>query len=314
MDALPLTPERLFDRWFLPVYPPDARADLARARATDANPAKNPSIVAALDEAAEIFARLAPKALGAPDLVLDFTDASVHRLGPLITRDRRDAWIALRPDGEPPMLVTMVTHGALYLGACVVRAHGGEWQARRPLWESSVRLVSRAGTGDLSIFHWWLKALSDDEIDKGRLVDRYRTHVEVPTFDESALRVIAPPDRRLPRLHKVRYDLLYKHLRAHLPELRDVGADFPSPERFEEIGWKHLDFALLGGGRMLLLYGPGELGLHLVWLDADGFVKSAYYPADPFPAPLVQIDGDKLRVILSAQQREEVHEMLWWGA
>lgn len=314
MDSLPLTPERLFERWFLPAYPPDARADLARARATDANPAKNPSITAALDEAAEIFARLAPGALGAPDLVLDFTDASVHRLGPLLTRDRRDAWIALRADGEPPMLVTMVTHGALYLGACVVRAHGGAWQARRPLWESSVRLVSRAGTGDLAVFHWWLKALSDDEIDKGRLVDRYRTHVEVPTFDEGSLRVIAPPDRRLPRLHKVRYDLLYKHLRAHLPELRDVGVDFPSPERFEEIGWKHLDFALLGGGRMLLLYGPGELGLHLVWLDADGFVKSAYYPADPFPAPLVQIDGEKLRVILSAQSREEVHEMLWWGA
>lgn len=314
MDALPLTPERLFERWFLPVYPPDARADLASARATDANPARNPTLFAQLDEAAEIFAQLAPKALGAPDLVLDFTDASVHRLGPLLTRDRRDAWIATRSEGAPPMLVTMVTHGALYLGACAVRAHGGEWQARRPLWESSVRLVSRAGTGDLAVFHWWLKALSDDEIDKGRLVDRYRTHVEVPTFDESQLRVIAPPDRRLPRLTKVRYDLLYKHLRAHLPELRDVGADFPSPERFDEIGWKHLDFALLGGGRMLLLYGPGEQGLHLVWLDADGFVKSAYFPADPFPAPLVQRDGDKLRVILSVQKREEVHEMLWWGA
>ena len=37
-----------------------------------------------------------------------------------------------------------------------------------------------------------------------------------------------------------------------LPELRDVGADFPSPERFDEIGWKHLDFALLW------LHGSGE--------------------------------------------------------
>lgn len=313
-DALPLTAERLFERWFLPAYPPDARADLAGARAVDANPAKNPTILAQLDEAAEIFARLAPAALGAPDLVLDFTDASVHRLAPLLTRARRDAWMAAPSPAEPPMLVTMVTHGALYVGACVVRAHGGEWLARRPLWESPVRLVSRAGTGDLAVFHWWLKALSDDEIDESRLADRYRTHVEVPTFDEARLRVLAPPDRRLPRLTKVRYDLLYKHLRAHLPELRDVGADFPSPERFDEIGWKHLDFALLGGGRMLLLHGPGAQGLHLVWLDADGFVKSAYFPADPFPAPLVQIDGDKLRVILSVQKREEVHEMLWWGA
>ena len=312
--ATPLSAERLFDRWFLPLYPPDARADLARARAADANPARNPSIFAVLDEAAEIFARLAPAALGDPSLVLDFTDASVHRLGALITRERRDAWIAATPAGSPGTLITMVTHGALYLGACAVRSHGGEWLSRQPLWESQVRLVSRAGTGDLAVFHWWLKALSDDEIDKGRLVDRYRTHVEVPTFDESGLRVIAPPDRRLPRLAKVRYDLLYKHLRAHLPELRDVGADFPSPERFEEMGLKHLDFALLGGGRMLLLHGVGEAGLHLLWLDADGFVKSAYFPADTFPAPLVQIDGDKLRIILSVQKREEVREMLWWGA
>src|SRR6185437_16876645 len=67
----------LFEQTFLPFYPPDARADLGRARAADANPGKNPSILAQLDEAAAIFARLAPAALGAPDLALDFTDASV---------------------------------------------------------------------------------------------------------------------------------------------------------------------------------------------------------------------------------------------
>lgn len=309
-----LSAERLFERFFLPLYPPEARADLQGARARDANPGKNPAIFARLDEAAEVFARLAPKALGAPDLALDFTDASVHRLGPLLTRDRRDAWLAMRPEGEPPMLVTMVTHGALYVGACIARSHGASWQARQPLWESMVRLESPAGTADLALFHWWLKALSDEEIDKGRLVDRYRTHVEVPTFDASRLAVIAPPDRRLPKLAKVRYDLLYKHLRAHLPEMRDLGADFPSPERFEEIGFKQLDFALLGGGRMLLMYGPAEQGLHLYWLDAGGFVKSAYYPADRFPAPIVQIEGEKLRILLSVQKREVVHEMLWWGA
>jgi hypothetical protein len=188
------------------------------------------------------------------------------------------------------------------------------WQVRRPLWESVVRLTSRAGTGDLAVFHWWLKALSDDEIDRGRLADRYRTHVEVPTYDAERLPVLAPADRRLPRLAKVRYDMLYKHLRAHLPELRDVGADFPSPERFDEMGFKHLDFALMGGGRMLLVHGPAAEGYHLLWLDASGFTKAAYYPADPFPAPVVQIEGDKLRVILSVEERQVVHEMLWWGA
>ncbi len=208
----------------------------------------------------------------------------------------------------------MATHGAFYVGATIARVHGGVWQVRRPLWESTVRLVSRAGTGDLAVFHWWLKALADDEIDKGRLVDRYRTHVEVPTFDGAALPVIAPPDRRIPRLARVRYDLLYKHLRAHLPELRDVGADFPSPERFDEMGFKHLDLSLIGGGRMLLLHGPAAEGLHLYWLTGSGFVKGAYFPADKFPVPVVQLDGDKIRVVLRVAGREAVHEMLWWGA
>jgi hypothetical protein len=309
-----LTAERLFERFFLPHYPDDARADLARARATDANPAGNPGILAGIDEAAAIFARLAPGALGAPDLQLDFTDASVHRLSVLLTRPLRDAWLAPGAGGEPPLVVQLVTHGALYVGACIAREQGGAWQVRRPLWESAVRLASRAGTGDLAVFHWWLKALSDDEVGLGRLADRYRTYVEVPTFDADALPVVIPPDRRIPRLAKVRYDLLHKHLRAHVPELRDVGADFPSAERVDEIGWKHLDFTLLGGGRMLLLHGPGAEGFHLVWLDGAGFVKAAYYPSDGFPAPIVQLDGDKLRVLLSVRERQVVHEMLWWGA
>ncbi len=237
----------------------------------------------------------------------------MHRLSLLLTRERRDAWLAPGQRGEP-LLVKLVTHGAFYVGACITRAHGGVWQVRRPLWESVVRLTSRAGTGDLSVFHWWLKALSDEEVGLGRLSDRYRTHVEVPTFDADALPVIVPPDRRVPRLAKVRYDLLYKHLRAHLPELRDVGRDFPSAERVDEIGWKYLDFTVVGGGRMVLLHGPGAEGMHLVWLDRGGFVKAAYYPSDGFPAPIVQTDGDKLRVLLAVRERQVVHEMLWWGA
>jgi hypothetical protein len=314
MDPSPLTAERLFERYFAPLYPIEAPGALSRLRETDANPANNPSILAQLDEAAQAFAHLAPDALGAQDLALDFTDASVHRLSRLLTRERRDQWLASPTGPEPSPLVTLVTHGALYVGACVVRRHGGVWQVRRPLWESLVRLTSRAGTGDLAIFHWWLKALSDDEIDKDRLVDRYRTHVEVPTFDPLSLSPIAPASRRLPRLTKVRYDLLHKHLRAHLPELRDVGADFPSPERFAEMGFQWLDFLLLGEGRMLLLHGPTSLGVHLFWLDQGGFVKSLYYPADAFPAHKVEVHGDTLRVIASIQGELTVHEMLWWGA
>ena len=309
-----LTSEALFERYFLPLYPPEVRRDLAKARATDANAAENPSIYAQLEAIAQTFAELAPHAFGAPDLTLDFTDASVHRLGVLLTAELRDKWLAPNEDGSPPLITQVVIHGAVYVAACVVRSHAGKWQVRNPLWESFVRLDSRAGTADLAVFHWWLKALSDDEIGKGRLVDRYRTHVEVPTFDPSTLAVIAPPDRRLPRLAKVRYDLLYKHLRAHLPELKSVGDDFPSPERVEELAFSHLEFQLLGEGRMLLVYGPTKEGLHVFWLDATGFQKSAFFPADSFPAPVVKIDGDKIRIFLSVQKQEITHEMLWWGA
>jgi len=305
--------ETLFRRCFAPVYPEGALADLAALRATDANPGKNPSILAQLDETAELFARLAPAAFGRDDLGLDFTDASVHRLSAALTRSLRDRWIEPGAPGEAPMIVNVATHGAAYVGACIVRRHGGIWQVRRPLWESLVRLESSAGTADLAVFSWWLRTLGDEEIDDPRLADRYRAHVEVPTLEPEALPLIAPDERKIPRLAKVRYDALYKHLRAHLPELRTVGDDFPSPERLEELEFRWLDFVLIGGGRMLLVHGPSRQGVHLFWLDATGFVKSAYYPADSFPAHVIQQDGDKLRVILSIGKETRIHEMLWWG-
>lgn len=314
-----LTSETLFERYFLPLYPPAARADLPKARATDANPAQNPALFAQLDAIAETFAKMAPHAFGDPSLDLDFTDASVHRLGLALTPELRDRWLAAPSEGEVPLIAQVVIHGAAYVGATIVRTRAtldpsrAKWQVRSPLWESLVRLESPAGTADLAVFHWWLKALSDDEIGKGRLLDRYRTHVEVPTFDPGALKPIAPADRRLPRLAKVRYDLLYKHLRAHLPELRDVGADFPSPERLEQYAFTSLELLLVGDGRMLVMWGPTKEGLHLFWLDATGFQKAAFFPADSFPAPLVKLDGDKLRVVTSVQNEPRVHEMLWWG-
>ncbi|AKT35933.1 hypothetical protein [Chondromyces crocatus] len=313
MESSTFTSTALFERFFAPLYPQDALADLGLARATDANPAGNPSILKQLEEAATIFAKLAPAALGLPELALDFSDDSVHRLAAALSRERRDQWLAPPAPDQPPLLVTLVIHGALYVGACIVKNHGGQWQVRRPLWESQVRLDSSAGSADLAIFHWWLKALSDEEVDKGRLADRYRTHVEVPTFDPERLPVIASADRRLPRLAKVRYDLLYKHLRAHLPELRSVGDDFPSPERFDEMGFRWLDFLLLGGGRMLLLHGPGAQGVHLFWMDLGGFVQSAFYQADAFPEHVVQVEDDRLQVIVSISGQPRMHEMLWWG-
>jgi hypothetical protein len=181
-----------------------------------------------------------------------------------------------------------------------------------------VRLSSRAGEAELAVFHWWLKSLADDALDaslptRTTLADRYRTHVEIPCAKPEALPVLASPERKIPRLAKVRYDTLFKHLRAHLPEVRDLGDHFPSPERFDQYGFAWLDFLLVGGGRMLLVHGPGEGGVHLFWIDASGYQKSAHIPADKFPTHVLKVEGEKLVVVFSVEKKQQVHEMLWWG-
>jgi hypothetical protein len=309
-----VTAESLFRDYFWPLYPEGAR-DLSAARRVDANPGNNPAILQHLEEAATVFERIAPRLLG-EDIQLDRTDASVHRLGHAITPSRRDAWAARGAAGSAESeLFNVVVHGAAYIGACVVKQHDGVWRVRRPLWESLVGLSSRAGDGELAVFHWWLKSLADDALE-GRgttLADRYRTHVEIPCARPEELPPIAPPDRKIPRLAKVRYDTLYKHLKAHLPELRDLGEHFPTAERFDSYGFGWLDFVLIGRGRMLLVHGPGEGGVHLFWLDVGGFHKSAHIPADKFPAHLVKVEAERIVVVFSVQGEQRVHEMLWWG-
>jgi hypothetical protein len=308
--------EELFVRFFLPLYPPDAREDLARARATDANPSNNPSILAHLDEAAEQFVRNAPVLFGAGvALALDRSDASVHRLGAALTRERRDAWVARGQPGTPEnVLFNVVVHGAAYVGACIVASHGGVWGVRRPLWESVVRLRSRAGEGDLAVFHWWIKSLADDA-QGTTLADRYRAYVEVPSArpEELPAFIAQTAPRALPRLKSPRYDLLHKYLRAHVPELRDLGEHFPTPERFEAFDFRWIDFHVLGGGRMLLLAGASPHGLHLTWLTAAGFEKSAFIPSDKFPDPVVRVQDDRIVAMTSEAGQQRTHEMLWWG-
>ena len=310
--------EALFRSHFLPLYPEDAANDLPAARSIDANPANNPAILGHLDEAARVFEGMHVGIFGS-DLHLDRSDASVHRLGAALTRGRRDklagGGTAGTADNE---LFNVVVHGAAYVGACIVARHGGEWAVRRPLWESLVHLKSRAGDGQLAVFHWWLKSLADDAFAEDGTVrsglgERYRAHVEVPCTDPDALPILIPDARKLPRLGKVRYDVLYKYLKAHLPELRDLGADFPSPERFDAYHFKWLECALIGQGRMVLLYGPGEGGLHVFWLDGQGFQKSALFAAEAFPEPVVKLDGEKIQLIVSVDKTPQVHEVLWWG-
>lgn len=292
----PTTAEELFERHLLPLYPPGI--DLAVARTTDANPGRNPSIVAHLEEAAEIFRAKAPSLVGVD---LDFSDASVHRLSTALTPARRDAWGA--------ELAMVVIHGSAFVGECIRRVHGGEWLVRNPLWESLVALDSRAGRAELAVLHWWLKSLAGGD---ATLADRYRTLVEVPCAKPEELPIIAR-DRKLPRLAKVRYDTLHQTLRAHLPELRDLGRDFPSAERFAAYGFRWIDFLFVGGGRMLLVYGLGEGGLHLFWLTLAGFEKSVLIPCENFPEPIVRLEDEKVICIVSRESKLQRHEMLWWG-
>jgi hypothetical protein len=310
-----ITPASLFEAHFLPAYPPDAREDLARARAADANPAKNKNIYAHLADAAAVFVANAPRLFEGETLDLDYSDASVHRLSAALTRARREAWLSDGADGADGTLFNVVIHGAAYVGECVVRAHGGAWAVRRPLWESLVSLTSRAGEAQLAVFHWWLKSLSDEALDGGAsLADRYRAHVEVPCATPEDLPVIAAPDRRLPKLAKPSYSALYKHMRAHLPELRDVGEHFPSAERFDELGLTSVSFLLVGGGRALVMWAPSKAGLHVMWLTAAGFDKAAFYAADAFPEPLVREGQDgKLEIALSLDGATRSFEVLWWG-
>jgi hypothetical protein len=314
--------EELFRRYFLPLYPPDARADLARARATDANPARNPALAAHIEEATRAFVRNAPALFagvaGGADLALDGTDASVHRLSAALSRGVRDAWAAMGAAGSAEnVLFNAVVHGAAYVGSCIVANHGARgdawWSLRRPLWESVVRLRSPAGEGDLTVFHWWLKSLADDE-QNTTLADRYRAHVEVPCAGLGALPVfVGGPARALPRLKEPRYDSLHKYLRAHLPEVRDLGRDFPSPERFEAFSLRWLDFHVVGGGRMVILAGASPQGLHLFWMSAAGFDKTVFLPCDAMPGPIVRVDGERIVAMTSEAGAARIHEMLWWG-
>jgi len=312
-----VTAASLFERFLWPLYPDDTRQDLDAARATDANPAGNPRVLAHLDDAARVLAGMAPGLFGGDDPRLDRTDASVHRLSACITRARRDAWAARGEPGTPDNeLFNVVVHAAAYVGACVVSCHGGRWGVRRPLWESVVSLESRAGTAELAVLQWVVKSLADPlaGVPVATLADRYRTHVEIPCTDPDALpRLVSGGDRRIPRLAKVRYATLHQHLRAHVPEIRDLGADFPSAERFDAMRLASLECVLVGDGRMLVLFGPCEGGAQLFWLDAAGFVKSAHFPGDAFPAPILQVEGAKLRVLVQVDGKTVVHEMLWWG-
>ena len=322
MAVVPTVPQhqgaqRLFDTVFRPLYPPDVRGNLHAARGTFAHAANDTGVLELVDEIAEAFKHLAPGLVGLPGDALDDTDASVHRLGAALDRSRRDRLLHERTLGQlrTPLLATVAIHGTLYVARCIVRNHGGDWLVRRPLWETTVVLRSKLGEAELSIFQWWLKSLSDDEVDRRPLGDRYRTYVEVPCFDGDALPVLQPEPRApIPPLPKPSFAKLFRHLKTHAPQIRGPGDHFPSPERFAEMAFQSMQFSWVGGGRMLLMHGTAQRqGAHLIWMDRHGFVKAAFFPCDDVPSHIVRCADNKLQVIVSVEKQTRIHEMPWWG-
>lgn len=301
-----VTAASLFHEHLLAFYPADA--NLEQLRAEDMNPAKNPGLYA---HAASLGAPLAELL---PGISLDGSEASIARLSAALTAAQRDAWLAIKPaDGEPSIIARVLMHGSLYIASVVVRHRGGAWMLRQPLWESRVALSSAAGDAELAPLTWLLKALSDEEVGQDSLAQRYDAHVKTPTYNWGAEPAWCAADRRLPKLAKVRYDLLYKHMRAHLPELRDVGEAFPSPERFDAYQFKALEFMVLGGGKQVLFYGLGAGGFHAFWMGEHGFVKAAHVPCDDFPAPVLKDLGDKLELVVSYEGKLAAHQWMPWG-
>ena len=226
-----------------------ARRPRPRARARTRTPRGNPAIFAHLDEAADRLRRATRAALFGADLAPrpHATRASTASSAAL-TRERRDAWAAQGARGHAPRTCssTSSVHGAAYVGACVVASHGGAWGVRRPLWESVVRLDVARGRGGPRRLPLVAQVAGRR---RSRGVDARRS---LPRPRRGALRATrgAPgprrgPRRALPRLKQPRYDLLHKYLRAHLPELRDLGARLPRPGSLRGVTrFRWLDFHL----------------------------------------------------------------------
>lgn len=300
MEALTAT--SLLNRWFWPFYPSDVRAAPFLHRDVDANPGHNPSLLAPLAEAAELFAANAEGLLGER---LPLTDAGVATLARSLTRARRDEWIAQSdPTAPGNLFFQAVVHAALFVGEVMVREHGGRWELRRPLWES---VVHRRRGGAVSPFHWLLKSLADDAVDELPLAARWRVHVLMPDLDLDALAVIAP-EKKLPSIKRPTYDLLVKYLHQHLPALRDVGEGFPSPAEFTERAYESLAFERLHGGRVVALHGlvpaAGERPavVEVSWMTARGFDHADTIPSDPGVAYFGRAVSDELVEITVAWQ------------
>jgi len=192
----------LFEAYFRSLYPPDQR-DESRAITAPVRPTRTPAqpaLLAELDEVAALFARLAPEAFGRGDLALDFSDASVHRLGAFRRSHRaRPRSSHGAPPGDCAPIVQVVVH-ARSTSAGASSNDMRTWACAGRLESVVAAPIARGGGGPHAV-PLVVEVVADDEIDKAGLVARYRS-----TRSSGRRRARAPPaivterlDRALPR-------------------------------------------------------------------------------------------------------------------
>ena len=71
------------------------------------------------------------------------------------------------------------------------------------------------------------------------------------------------------------------------------------------VGAAYSVFHVLGGGRLVLMSGASPQGLHLFWLGAHGFEKSAFFACDAFPDPVVRVRAERILAILLEAYKNE---------
>ena len=313
--------EELFVRFFLPLYPPDARADLARARATDANPAGNPALLAHLDDAANRFVANAPALFerrpGARPQRRERAPPERGAHAP----SARDAWAAQRRAGHARERRSSTrsctarrtsapasSRSTAACGACAGRSGRASCASSR----APARPTSRSSTGGSS-----RSPTRPTGVQAATLADRYRAHVEVPCARPEELPVVSSSGARaLPRLKKptLRRSCT-STLRAHLPELRDLGRGLPRSPSGSTAFALHVDRLprRSAAGAWSLLAGASPAGAAPLLADGGGFEKSAFFPCD---ASRIRSSGwtpIASSRMTSDQGETREHEMLWWG-
>ena len=235
------TAEALFRAmFFLPLYPEDAKRPRARCAARTRTPRTTPRSSRTSSDAAALFVgRWPPSAARAEDRRLDYSDASVHRLSAALamtTERRAMAWHA-RQRRQPALQPRRPRRG--------VRRRVHRPRARRALGGAAAalgeprpaRVARRRGASCRSSTGGSSRSPTTRALDHARR--------SLPRARRGALRAPGGPARHRaarPQAAAPREGLVTMHSTSTFARTcrscATSASDFPSPERFEELGFE----------------------------------------------------------------------------